>query len=243
MRLILLGPPGAGKGTQAKLICEHFNIPQISTGDMLRAAATSGSAIGLAAQKIMQTGKLVSDEIIIKLVKERLAQADCADGYLFDGFPRTLPQAEAMKSAGIAIDYVVEVEVPTTIIIERISGRRVHLPSGRIYHTKYKPPKVAGLDDETGETLIQRDDDREETIKKRLNVYDEQTRPLVNYYASWAKKGCADTTVKPPKYCKIIGTGSVDEITNRILIALDKNAQTPSAGDVAACISSAEQHR
>ncbi|MCS6763333.1 MAG: adenylate kinase [Candidatus Protistobacter heckmanni] len=220
MRLILLGAPGAGKGTQAKFICERFNIPQISTGDMLRAAVKAGTPLGLQAKKVMNSGALVSDDIIIGLVKDRLAQPDCQRGYLFDGFPRTIPQAEAMKQAFVAIDYVLEIDVPFDPIIERMSGRRMHAASGRTYHVKYNPPKVADKDDETGEVLIQRDDDREETVRKRLTVYDEQTRPLVNYYSGWATNGDASAKVPPPQYRKISGIGSVDEITARIFDAL-----------------------
>ncbi|MCS6766387.1 MAG: adenylate kinase [Candidatus Protistobacter heckmanni] len=220
MRLILLGAPGAGKGTQAKFICERFNIPQISTGDMLRAAVKAGTPLGLQAKKVMDSGALVSDDIIIGLVKDRLAQPDCQRGYLFDGFPRTIPQAEAMKQASVAIDYVLEIDVPFDAIIERMSGRRVHAASGRTYHVKYNPPKVADKDDETGEALIQRDDDREETVRKRLTVYDEQTRPLVNYYSGWATNGDASAKVQPPQYRKISGIGSVDEITARVFDAL-----------------------
>ena len=186
MRLILLGAPGAGKGTQAKFICEKFGIPQISTGDMLRAAVKAGTPLGIEAKKVMDSGGLVSDDIIIGLVKDRLTQPDCAKGYLFDGFPRTIPQAQAMKDAGVPIDYVLEIDVPFDAIIERMSGRRVHVASGRTYHVKYNPPKVAGKDDETGEELIQRDDDQEVTVRKRLEVYDAQTKPLVTYYSDWA---------------------------------------------------------
>lgn len=216
MRLILLGPPGAGKGTQAAYVISKFGIPQISTGDMLRAAVKAGTPLGVAAKKVMDSGGLVSDEIIIGLVKERLTQADCAKGYLFDGFPRTIPQADAMKDAGVAIDFVVEIDVPDEAIVERMSGRRVHLPSGRTYHVKYNPPKVAGKDDVTGEDLIQRDDDREETVKKRLAVYHAQTKPLVEYYSTWAATGDA----KAPKCRKVSGVGSVDDITARVLGAL-----------------------
>nr|HQT26703.1 adenylate kinase [Burkholderiales bacterium] len=206
MRVILLGPPGAGKGTQANLIKEKFGIPQISTGDMLRAAVSAGTPLGLEAKKIIDAGKLVSDEIVIGLVKDRIAQPDCEKGFLLDGFPRTIPQAEAMKSAGIDVDYVVEIDVPDEEIVKRMSGRRVHLSSGRTYHVLYNPPKKEGLDDATGEELIQREDDREETVKKRLEVYHSQTRPLVDYYSSWAAK--ADK--RAPKYARIAGTGSVD---------------------------------
>ncbi len=216
MRLILLGPPGAGKGTQAGFITQAFGIPQISTGDMLRAAVKAGTPLGLAAKKVMDSGQLVSDEIIIGLVKERLKAPDCAHGYLFDGFPRTIPQAEAMKDAGVAIDYVLEIDVPDAAIVERMSGRRVHLPSGRTYHVKFNPPKVAGKDDITGEDLIQRDDDREETVKKRLAVYHAQTEPLVAYYANWAKTG----DPRAPKYRRIDGMGSVEKIRDAALAAL-----------------------
>ena len=216
MRLILLGAPGAGKGTQAGFICRHFGIPQISTGDMLRAAVKAGTPLGLAAKKVMDSGALVSDDIIIGLVKERIAQADCAKGFLFDGFPRTIPQADAMKAAGVRLDHVVEIDVPDAAIIERMSGRRSHLPSGRTYHVKFNPPKVEGLDDVTGEPLTQRDDDKEETVRKRLEVYQNQTRPLVDYYSQWAATGDADA----PSYARIVGTGSVDEITARVMAAL-----------------------
>jgi len=216
MRLILLGAPGAGKGTQAAFICQKFGIPQISTGDMLRAAVKAGTPLGIEAKKVMDAGRLVSDDIIIGLVKERIAQPDCAKGFLFDGFPRTIPQADAMKSAGVKLDFVLEIDVPDAAIIERISGRRVHPASGRSYHLKFNPPKVAGRDDATGEELIQRDDDKEETVKKRLEVYQQQTRPLVDYYAGWAASGDAGA----PKYRKISGSGSVDEITARALAAL-----------------------
>jgi len=216
MKLILLGPPGAGKGTQANFIREKFGIPQISTGDMLRAAVKAGTPLGVAAKKVMDSGQLVSDDIIIGLVQERLKAPDCAKGYLFDGFPRTIPQAEAMKKANVAIDYVLEIDVPDRDIVERMSGRRVHPASGRTYHAKFNPPKVAGKDDATGEPLVQRDDDREETVKKRLEVYHSQTRPLVDYYGAWAKNGDA----RAPKYRKISGQGSVDEITRRVFTAL-----------------------
>ncbi len=216
MRLILLGAPGAGKGTQAAFICKRFGIPQISTGDMLRAAVKAGTEMGLAAKKVMDAGGLVSDDIIIGLVKERIAQPDCANGFLFDGFPRTIPQADAMKNAGVHLDYVLEIDVPDEAIIERMSGRRTHQPSGRTYHVKYNPPKVAGVDDVTGEPLVQRDDDQEETVRKRLQVYQSQTRPLVAYYSKWAEAGEAGA----PKYRCISGTGTVDEITARALAAL-----------------------
>lgn len=218
MRLILLGAPGAGKGTQAAFIKEHFNIPQISTGDMLRAAVKAGTPMGLAAKKVMDAGGLVSDDIIIGLVKDRLREPDCASGYLFDGFPRTLPQADAMKDAGVLIDYVLEIDVPDASIIERMSGRRVHTASGRTYHVTFNPPKVAGKDDVTGEELIQRDDDREETVKKRLEVYHGQTKLLIGYYNDWAQSG------KPgaPQYRKISGVGTVDAIRDSAFAALSE---------------------
>lgn len=216
MRLILLGPPGAGKGTQATFIKEKFGIPQISTGDMLRAAVKAGTPLGLEAKKVMDSGGLVSDDIIIGLVKDRLKEADCANGYLFDGFPRTIPQADAMKDAGVKIDYVLEIDVPSETIIERMSGRRVHVASGRTYHVKFNPPKVAGKDDVTGEDLIQRDDDREDTVKKRLDVYRDQTAPLVDYYSKWAATGDAVA----PQYRKIAGVGSVDAIRDAAFAAL-----------------------
>jgi adenylate kinase len=216
MRLILLGPPGAGKGTQATQICKQFGIPQISTGDMLRAAVKAGTPLGIEAKKVMDSGGLVSDDIIIGLVKERIAQADCANGFLFDGFPRTIPQADAMKAAGVKLDVVLEIDVPDSAIVERMSGRRAHVASGRTYHVKFNPPKADGLDDVTGEPLIQRDDDKEETVIKRLEVYQAQTRPLVDYYSAWASTG--DATA--PRYAKISGMGAVDEITARALAAL-----------------------
>jgi adenylate kinase len=216
MRLILLGPPGAGKGTQATFICRKFGIPQVSTGDMLRAAVKAGTPLGIAAKKVMDTGALVSDDIIIGLVKERIAQADCANGFLFDGFPRTIAQAEAMKAAEVRLDVVLEVDVPEATIIDRMSGRRSHLASGRSYHIRYNPPKVEGRDDVTGEPLVQRDDDKEETVRHRLHVYQSQTRPLVDYYSAWAKSGEAHA----PRYAAISGLGSVDEITNRVMDAL-----------------------
>ena len=216
MRLILLGAPGAGKGTQATFICQKYGIPQISTGDMLRAAVKAGTPLGLEAKKVMDSGALVSDDIIIGLVKERLAQPDCAKGFLFDGFPRTIPQADAMKAAGVKLDYVLEIDVPFEAIIERMSGRRSHTASGRTYHVKFNPPKVAGIDDVTGEPLIQREDDKEETVKKRLEVYAAQTRPLVEYYSNWAKADPANA----PKYRAIRGTGTVEEITARAFDAL-----------------------
>jgi adenylate kinase len=220
MRLILLGAPGAGKGTQAQFICEKFGIPQISTGDMLRAAVKAGTDLGIAAKKIMDSGGLVSDDIIIGLVKDRLTQPDCSKGYLFDGFPRTIPQAQAMKDAGVPIDYVLEIDVPFEAIIDRMSGRRVHPASGRTYHVKFNPPKVAGKDDLTGEDLIQRDDDKEDTVRKRLQVYNDQTRPLVDYYSSWATQSSSADQVKAPAYRKVNGTGSVEDITNSIFSVL-----------------------
>ncbi|OFZ86666.1 MAG: adenylate kinase [Betaproteobacteria bacterium RBG_16_66_20] len=216
MRMILLGPPGAGKGTQATYLTKHFGIPQISTGDMLRAAVKAGTPLGLAAKKVMDTGALVSDDIIIGLVKERLQRPDCAKGYLFDGFPRTIPQAEALRDAGVAIDFVLEIDVPPEDIITRMSGRRAHLASGRTYHVKFNPPKVEGKDDVTGEPLVQRDDDREETVRKRLEVYQAQTRPLVEFYGRWAATGAAAA----PKYRKIAGQGGVEDIRDRAIAAL-----------------------
>lgn len=220
MRLILLGAPGAGKGTQAQFICEKFAIPQISTGDMLRAAVKAGTELGIAAKKIMDAGGLVSDDIIIGLVKDRLAQPDCNQGYLFDGFPRTIPQAQAMKDAGVPIDFVLEIDVPFDAIIDRMSGRRVHPASGRTYHVKFNPPKVEGKDDVTGDTLIQRDDDKEETVRKRLQVYNDQTRPLVEYYSSWATQSSPTDKVKAPAYRKLSGTGNVEDITTSIFAQL-----------------------
>ncbi|HEX9301704.1 MAG TPA: adenylate kinase [Casimicrobiaceae bacterium] len=216
MRLILLGPPGAGKGTQANYITEAYGIPQISTGDMLRGAIKAGTPLGQAAKKVMDAGSLVSDEIIIGLVRERLKAPDCAKGYLFDGFPRTIPQADAMKDAGVAIDYVLEIDVPDAAIVERMAGRRVHVASGRTYHVKFNPPKVPGKDDVTGEDLIQRDDDKEETVKKRLAVYHAQTKPLVDYYERWAATGDAHA----PKYRRVNGMGSVEAIRDACLAAL-----------------------
>ncbi|GAA4343141.1 adenylate kinase [Pigmentiphaga soli] len=216
MRLILLGAPGAGKGTQAAFLKERFGIPQISTGDMLRAAVKAGTPLGVEAKKVMDAGGLVSDDIIIGLVKDRLQQADCGNGYLFDGFPRTIPQADAMKSAGVGLDFVVEVDVPEQEIIERMSGRRVHPASGRTYHVRFNPPQKEGVDDVTGEPLVQRDDDKEETVRKRLEVYRQQTRPLVDYYSRWAASG----DPAAPRYRKISGVGSVDEIKARLFDAL-----------------------
>lgn len=216
MRLILLGPPGAGKGTQAAYIKERFGIPQISTGDMLRAAVKAGTPLGVAAKKVMDAGGLVSDDIIIGLVKDRLRDPDTASGYLFDGFPRTIPQAEALKQAGVAIDYVLEIDVPDADIIDRMSGRRVHVSSGRTYHVRFNPPKSEGIDDVTGEPLIQRDDDREDTVRKRLEVYHAQTRALVEYYSRWAATGEPGA----PRYRKISGVGPVEEIRSRAFDAL-----------------------
>ena len=215
-RLILLGRQGAGKGTQCVRLSRHYVVPHISTGDMLRAAVREGTELGRLAKQVMDAGGLVSDQIIIGLVQERIAQADCANGFLFDGFPRTIPQADAMKAAGVKLDLVLEIDVPDDAIIERMSGRRVHQPSGRSYHVKFNPPKVAGKDDVTGEDLIQRDDDSEATVKKRLDVYQAQTRPLVDYYAGWAATGDAQA----PRYARIAGLGTVDEITARVMAAL-----------------------
>ncbi|WP_457673348.1 adenylate kinase [Thiolapillus sp.] len=214
MRIILLGGPGAGKGTQANFIKEKYNIPQISTGDMLRAHVKAGTELGKAAKKIMDEGGLVSDDIIMGMVKERIKEDDCKNGYLFDGFPRTIPQAEAMKEAGIEIDAVVEIDVPDEEIIKRMSGRRVHLPSGRTYHVIFNPPKVEGKDDVTGEDLIQRDDDKEETVKERLRVYHEQTEPLIDFYSKEAEAGKL-------KYVKVNGVGTVEEIRDAIFSGLD----------------------
>ena len=216
MRLILLGAPGAGKGTQATFIKEKFNIPQISTGDMLRAAVKAGTQLGLEAKKFMDAGGLVPDEVIIGLVKERIKDADCANGFLFDGFPRTIPQAEAMKNAGVGIDYVVEIDVPDAAIVERMSGRRSHPASGRTYHVKFNPPKVAGKDDVTGEDLVQRDDDKEEVVLKRLQVYHDQTEQLIGYYSDWAKSGISGA----PQYVKVNGLGELNTIKEDIFAAL-----------------------
>ncbi|NLA50641.1 MAG: adenylate kinase [Alcaligenaceae bacterium] len=216
MRLILLGPPGAGKGTQANYITQEFNIPQISTGDMLRAAIKNQTPLGLAAKEVMDRGDLVSDEIIIGLVQERLKDDDCKNGYLFDGFPRTIPQADALKESGVALDFVVEIDVPAEDIIERMSGRRVHQESGRSYHIKFNPPKSEGIDDVTGEPLVQRDDDKEETVRNRLEVYQNQTRPLVDYYSKWA----AESDENAPKYVRIEGVGKVEDISKQIMDTL-----------------------
>ena len=216
MRLILLGAPGAGKGTQANFIKEKYNIPQISTGDMLRAAIKAGTELGLAAKKVMDAGQLVSDDIIIGLVKERLKDADCANGYLFDGFPRTIAQADAMKDSGVQIDYVLEIDVPDELIVERMSGRRSHPASGRVYHVKFNPPKVEGKDDVTGEPLVQRDDDTEETVKKRLAVYHNQTEVLLGYYNKWSESGLPGA----PKYRKISGVGPVEQVRDAAVAAL-----------------------
>ncbi|HET9668908.1 MAG TPA: adenylate kinase [Casimicrobiaceae bacterium] len=216
MRLILLGPPGAGKGTQAAFICEAYGIPQISTGDMLRTAVKAGTPLGLAAQAVMDSGSLVSDDIIIALVTERLAQPDCANGYLFDGFPRTIPQAEALRNAGVDVDYVIEIDVPDAAIVERMSGRRVHLASGRTYHVIFNPPKVTACDDVTGEPLIQRADDCEETVRNRLAVYHAQTEPLVAYYSQWE----ASNDARAPRYRKVNGLGTVDAIRDACMAAL-----------------------
>jgi adenylate kinase len=217
MRLILLGGPGAGKGTQAAFITQKYRIPQISTGDMLRAAVKAGTPLGIAAKQVMDRGELVSDDIIIGLVKERIRKPDAANGFLFDGFPRTIPQADAMKSSGVDLEHVVEIAVPDEVIIERMSGRRVHLPSGRTYHIKYNPPKVPGKDDVTGEPLVQRDDDKEETVRKRLEVYHQQTEPLVHYYEKWSKSG----DPKALKYHRVDGLGTVEQVRDRIFKSLE----------------------
>ena len=216
MRLILIGPPGAGKGTQAAFIRDRYGIPQISTGDMLRSAVKAGTPLGLAAKQVMDRGALVSDDIIVGLVKERLLQSDCAPGYLFDGFPRTIPQADAMKDAGVKIDYVIEIDVPDAAIVERMSGRRVHLPSGRTYHIKFNPPRITGKDDITGEPLIQREDDREETVMNRLSIYHAQTEPLVAYYSKWEASGDPNA----PRYRKVNGLGTVEGIRAACMAAL-----------------------
>lgn len=217
MRMILLGAPGAGKGTQAQYITEKYDIPQISTGDMLRAAVKAGTPLGVEAKKVMDAGGLVSDDIIIGLVKERIAEADCVNGFLFDGFPRTIPQADALKEAGVSLDAVVEIDVKDEEIIKRMSGRRVHPGSGRTYHVIYNPPKTEGKDDQTGEDLVQRDDDQEDTVRKRLNVYHDQTAPLITYYQGWAKESPADA----PKYIYVPGVGSVEEIRDRVFEGLE----------------------
>ena len=216
MRIILLGGPGAGKGTQATYIKEKFNIPQISTGDMLRAAVKAGTPLGIEAKKVMDSGGLVSDDIILGLVEERIKQDDCKNGFLFDGFPRTIPQAEALKDRGVVVDAVVEIDVDDSEIVKRMSGRRAHLASGRTYHIIYNPPKVEGKDDVTGEDLVQRDDDKEETVLKRLAVYHEQTEPLIDYYSSWSNSG----ETGAPKYIKVEGVGSVEDIRDRIFSEL-----------------------
>lgn len=221
MRLILLGAPGAGKGTQAQFIRERFGIPQISTGDMLRAAVKAATPLGLAAKKVMDSGALVSDDIIIGLVEDRLRQPDCSNGYLFDGFPRTIPQADAMKRAGVSIDHVLEISVPDSDIIERITGRRVHPGSGRVYHIHFNPPKKDGVDDATGEPLIQRDDDLEATVMHRLQVYHDQTEILISYYSEWARLGSRSGEPAAPCYCRVPGTGTVDEIRKRVFEALE----------------------
>ena len=216
MRIILLGGPGAGKGTQATFLKNKFNIPQISTGDMLRAAVKAGTPLGIEAKKVMDAGGLVSDEIILGLVEERIKEADCENGFLFDGFPRTIPQADSLKERGVPVDAVVEIDVDDSEIVKRMSGRRAHLASGRTYHIIYNPPKVEGKDDETGEDLVQRDDDKEETVLKRLAVYHEQTEPLIEYYSSWSNSGEAGS----PKYVKVEGVGSVEDIRDKIFSGL-----------------------
>jgi adenylate kinase len=217
MRLILLGPPGAGKGTQAGFLCERYRVPQISTGDMLRAAINAGTPLGQAAKRVMDKGQLVSDDIVIELVRERLRARDCAKGYLFDGFPRTLAQAEAMREAGLDVDFVLEIDVPDEEIIARMAGRRVHLASGRSYHVTFNPPKTPDRDDVTGQLLIQRDDDREDTVRRRLQVYHAQTQPLIDYYESWSARG----DPRAPKHLRISGSGGVEQIRDRAFAALD----------------------
>jgi adenylate kinase len=216
MRVVLLGPPGAGKGTQAGFICAHYSIPQVSTGDMLRAAVKAGTPLGLAAKRAMDAGQLVSDEIIVGLVTERMKEPDCTHGYLLDGFPRTIAQAEAARAAGLVVEVLLELEVPDSDIVERMSGRRLHLPSGRTYHVRFNPPKVAGRDDVTGDPLIQREDDREDVVRNRLHVYHSQTRAVVEYYRSWAAGG----EPAAPIYRKVDGVGSVDEVRQRVFAAL-----------------------
>ena len=218
MKLILLGAPGAGKGTQATFICEKFKIPQISTGDLLRATVKSGSPLGLELKKILDSGALVKDELVIKMVQARIAEPDCAHGYLFDGFPRTVPQAEAIRAQGLKLDYLLEIQVPFEDISERMSGRRSHPTSGRTYHTKFNPPQVEGLDDITGEPLVQRADDHIDTVTKRLDVYRQQTRPLVNFYSDWARK----EPEIAPKYRVINGIGTVEEIRQRVFAAFEQ---------------------
>jgi adenylate kinase len=225
MRLILLGGPGAGKGTQAAFITAKLGVPQVSTGDMLRAAVKAGTPLGIAAKKIMDRGELVSDDLIIELVKARIARADCLGGFLFDGFPRTIPQAQALRDADVNLDYVVEIAVADNIIIDRLSGRRTHLPSGRTYHVQFNRPRVDGKDDVTGEELIQREDDREDTVKRRLELYHRQTKPLVKYYANWAASG----DQQAPKLLSIGGVGRVEEISERILAALQPRANASAA--------------
>lgn len=218
MRLILLGGPGAGKGTQAKFITDHFEIPQISTGDMLRAAVKAGTELGVQAKQIMEAGALVSDDIIVGLVRERIAQPDCEKGFLFDGFPRTIPQAEALRGSGVVVQYVVEIAVDDAEIIRRMSGRRVHTASGRTYHVEFNPPQRAGRDDVTGEPLVQRDDDQEETVRKRLEVYHSQTEPLIRYYSEWEKSGDAAA----PRHVRVDGIGTVEQVRDRIFMELEK---------------------
>jgi adenylate kinase len=220
MRVILLGPPGAGKGTQAGFICARYSIPQVSTGDMLRAAVKAGTPLGLAAKRAMDAGQLVSDEIIVTLVSERMKQPDCANGYLLDGFPRTIAQAEAMRATGLPVDVLLEMQVPDSDIVERMSGRRLHLPSGRTYHVRFNPPKVAGRDDVTGEPLIQRDDDREDVVRNRLHVYHSQTRAVVDYYRNLAATGAPGA----PAYRLVDGVGTVDEVRQRVMDALTESA-------------------
>ena len=221
MRIILLGSPGAGKGTQAQFLCEHYQIPQVSTGDMLRAAINDGDELGLRTKEIMDSGQLVSDEVIIGLVKQRIAKPDCEHGFLFDGFPRTIVQAEAIKALGIQIDHVVEIYVDDEEIVKRLSGRRVHPASGRVYHAIYHPPKRVGIDDETGEPLVQREDDKEQTVRARLAVYHEQTKPLLDYYMQWAETHPHEA----PAFTQVLGEGATDEVNARIFSALDKTTR------------------